>query len=542
MIYNMNSGLVIADRDLENMLTAFVHDASDLVGQPLRPTSENLVGYIETVWPERSGAVWLTGWISRTAGQEFAAVIADRRKYAGAIAMACYEREDLPSNAHAFIALLHTDWTPNQDTTDVFLFIGPELKQFIRSVSPLRLQDGRGFAAEFARVHALCHAGRVNALRAALLGGQAWLPDTAAISGATMKAAADEVLALPGFGCFIQGWILSPAKRVVRVSLKLADRVLHSVPGGLYFLPRPDLASTMPHVPALLDRAGFVAVLAGPLQPEDLIGPVLKAWFSDGTSVNFPVDPLVVRRLGHAVPYEDVLRLFPGLADENFFAGCAAAISREMVARLKEVQSLSRLERSERYVVAALPPDASDARLMVDQIARHLRGRHPTPAVALLADHGAARAMLPLLTEVVHAATGAPCAAFLMEDTGKPLFALARLLEMLGARRFLYVAAGAFPEPAAWTICLNTLAGKAKRLTVVTAADGGILAGMAWTTASFQEWIEQDGCAIGSTHGQALLALAGMLAGSAHTLSVGGRADQLLEIVDAAQCNKGRNP
>jgi hypothetical protein len=538
----MDAGLVSADRDLDSVLAALTHEASDLIGQPLRPTTENLLGYIETLWPERPGVVWLTGWINRSAGQEFAAVLADRRKYPGAIAMACFEREGLPPNTHGFIALLRTDWRPDPETTAVFLFIGPELKHFIRSVSPLRLQDGGDFAAEFTRVQAFCHAGRVNALRAALLGGRTWLPDTAALSGAAVKAAVDEILVLPGFGCFIQGWMLSPAKRLARVSIKLADRVLHSVSGSLYFLPRQDLASAMPHMPGLLDRAGFAAALVGPLQPEDLVAPVLKAWFADGTTVNFPVDPLAVRRLGHAVPYEEALRLFPGLPDENFFARCAVAIFRERAGRLAELQSLGHLEPADRYVVVALPPLASDARLMVDQIARWLRGHDPAQAVALLVDAGAARARLPLLTELVRTATGAPCAAFLVEDTGKPLFALARLLKMLRARRFLYLGAGAFPEPAAWTTCLDALAGDAEELTVVTAADGQMLAGMVWTTAAFQNCLTEDGCAIGAGHGSALLARAGRVAGQAHSISVGGMPDRLLERVDAAWSKRGRKP
>lgn len=530
------------DLDLHGVLSALGQDAAELLSHPLRPVSENLTGYVETLWAERPGVVWLTGWVRRDAGQEFAVVLADRRKYAGAVALACYERPDLPANAHAFVGLLQSDWQPSPETTDVFIFIGPELKQFIRSISPLRQQDGPGFAAEFGRVQALCHAGRVNALRGALLSGQSWLPDTSALSGATVKAAADEILALPGFGCFVEGWLVSPTKRLVRLSMKLADRVLHSVPGSLYFLARPDLDGAAPKMPGLLDRAGFVAVMTGTLQPEDLVTPVLKAWFSDGTSVNFSLDPMAVRRIGHATPYEAALRLFPALPGETFFEGCAHAIRNEVAGRLATVQSLSRVAASEHAVIAMLPAHASDARLMVDQLVTNLRGRSLAPAVALVAEQGAARAQLPSMAEWVRAATGLPCAIFTIEDTDRPFFALGGILDLLHATRFMVLGAGAFPGAAAWAKSLDILFGTDAELAVITDPQGSALAGAVWTTTAFKARLAATGAPIGSTHAEGLLRHGKVHAGIARVTSVGTRPDQLLERVDAAALAEGRQP
>ena len=536
----MNALPAPTDLDLHGVLTTLGQDATELMSQPLRPVSENLAGYVETLWAERPGVVWLTGWVRRDAGQEFAVVLADRRKYAGAVALACYERPDLPANAHAFVGLLQSDWQPSAETTDLFVFIGPELKQFIRSVSPLRQQDGPGFSAEFARVQALCHAGRVNALRGALLSGQSWLPDTAVLSGATVKAAADEILALPGFGCFVEGWLVSPTKRLVRLSMKLADRVLHSVPGSLYFLPRPDLGSAAPNMPGLLDRAGFVVAMAGPLQPEDLVAPVLKAWFSDGTSVNFSLDSMTVRRLGHATAYEAALRLYPALNSESFFEGCARAIRNEVAGRLAAVQPLSRIAAAERIIIAVLPAHASDAKLMVDQLATTLRGRAGTPAVALVAEQGAARAQLPLMADRVRGVTGLPCATFTIEDAGRPFFALPGILEMLGATRFMLLGAGAFPDAASWTRSLDILSGADEGLAVITA--GIALAGMVWTTAAFKAHMAETGAPVGATHAESILGCRKVHAGTARITSVGSRPDQLLEWVDIATMAEDRQP
>ncbi len=530
-----------ADLDLRSLLESLTQAATELVTQPLRPVSDNLAGYVESIWAERPGAVWLTGWVRRDVGQEFPVVLADRRKYAGAMALACYERADLPANAHAFVGLLQTDWQPSAETTDVFLFIGPELTQFVRSVSPLRLQDGAGFAAEFNRVQALCHAGRVGGLRGAMLSGRSWLPETAALSGATVQAAVDEILALPGFGCFIHGWLLSPTKRLVRLSVKLADRVLHSVPGSLYFLPRPDLAAAAPKMPGLLDRAGFVAVMTGMLQPEDLAAPVLKAWFSDGTSVNFLLEPQVVRRLGHAVPYEAALNFYPALMNESFFADFAGAVRDEMTGRLAASQSLGVAAQAERYIIAILPPHPSDARLMVDQLALNLRGRDPLPAVALVAEQGMARAQLPLMADWVRATTGAPCALFTVDDTSKPFLALPAILDRLGAKRFMVVGNGAFPDAAAWSGSLDTLMGAEETLAVLAATNGAALAGMVWTVDRFRAHLAKAGLPVGSTHGQAFLGMAARVAGKARMTALGGKLDQMLETVDAAAMAEGNS-
>ena len=538
----MTDSHVLTNRDLHGVLTALGQTAAELVSQPLRPLSENLAGYIETLWAERPGVVWLTGWVRRDAGQEFSVVLADRRKYAGAVALACYERPDLPANAHAFVGLLQSDWQPSPETTDVFVFIGPELKHFIRSVSPIRYQDGQGFASEFNRVQALCHAGRINALRGALLNGQSWLPDNAALSGATVKAAVDEILALPGFGCFIHGWLVSPTKRLVRLSIKLADRVLHSVPGSLYFLPRPDLANAAPNMSSLLDRAGFVAALTGPLQPEDLVAPVLKAWFSDGTSVNFSLDSNAIRRLGHATSYDTALRLFPALVNETFFDQCARAIRHEVSGHLATVQSLSRITPAERSIIAVLPAHASDARLMVDQLATNLRGRAGVAAVALVSEQGTSRARLPLMAEGMQAATGLPCATFTIEDPRRPFFALAGILDMLGATRFLFLGSGAFPDAATWTKGLDILSGTDEDLAVITSLQGTVMAGMVWTTAAFKAHMAEAVTPIGATHAAGLLRRHGLQAGTARITSVGSQPDQLLERVDAALMAESRQP
>ena len=72
----------------------------------------------------------------------------------------------------------------------------------------------------------------------------------------------------PGFGCFVEGWILSPVKRVAQLLLRMGSIVLPCDPASLYFRPRGDLDQVYPDRTTLTRRAGFVATFLGGVPTE----------------------------------------------------------------------------------------------------------------------------------------------------------------------------------------------------------------------------------------------------------------------------------
>lgn len=518
-------------RDLTACLRALLDTAQDLLAEPLRPVSENHAGYIEGVSVDTHGNVWVVGWLKRSLGHEFPVVIVDRRKYAGAMSVMCYEREDLPADAHAMIGVLQTDWRPNLESADIFLFLGEQVSAFLRAVRPLRFMDGKAVVDLIAGAQSSITEGRVRALQSLLLGAGSWLPDTARIAGFTVEASVDEILALPGFGCLVQGWVVSPAKPVSRISMRLGEKVLHPAVGSLSFRPRPDLVSVYPQAPYLLQRAGFIVALEGAISSEDLANPVLKVHFADGTSSNFSVDHKVMRRIGHAVPADEVLRLYPGLAQETFFGRFAAALTADVTAQLSQVHTVLPCEPSDRCLVAALPANYSDATLLANEIALRLSTSAAPPAVTLLADWSHERTKLPLLAEVIRARTGRSCGVFLVERADKPLWALPRILTLLGCSRFFFLAADAFPNHEAWAAAMAALGGEEPEPLALRMRDADRLAGFVWNSKAFGAW-SRRGLPLGARHGDTLARQAKWLTGTA--ISVGGPAgvEQVLDEVD----------
>ena len=512
-------------------LRQMADQARPVLEKPLRATADNLGGYIETVALDEGGRVWIMGWSRRTLPTEAPVIIVDRRRHAGAMVCFGFPREDVPQDGQAFIGVITSDWRPGSASQDVYCFLAPELSFYLRGLKPLQIVDVKVIGDHIATAQPKASGPRVQPLRVLHLNAGEWTPHSPR-AGFAMKASVDRVLVLPGFGAFVEGWLLSPSKPVTAFSLRLGARVLRGIPGSLVRRARPDVASIGGHTPLLLDRAGFTVALEGPLRSEDLVEPVLKAHFADNSSANVAIDPEVVRRIGHAVPLDDVLLCYPGLADEGFFPRFATALRQDLAASLAQVEVIAAPVSAPHCVVAAVPAHASDARLLVEELALALRRLAAPPAVLLLADGGTSRAELPVLARIVADAVGQPCGIALVEQADKPLWALPELLDLASSDRFLLLAQHAFPCGAGWDAALAALLGTAPGPQALRHAGPGGLAALAWTRAGLRAWLDTHAPALGQGHFDGVLALAAPLGGSALSALPGHGAARVLAAVD----------
>ncbi|TDH60005.1 hypothetical protein E2C06_24330 [Dankookia rubra] len=521
-----------ANAALLRTLSDLQDQAKELLGEPLRPQSDNFAGYIEAVTVDSAGHIWVAGWIRRSLGCQFSVVIADRQKYAGAMSVICYDRADLAPGDQAMFGIICTDWRPSSDTDEVFLFLGPELKPFLRAVRPLPKLGGELLTERFAEARLNHTQGQADALQALLLDAQNWLPKTAQIAGFTVEAAVEELLVLPGFGSLVQGWVVSPAKPVAQFSLRLGQRVLRGVPGSLSLRPRPDLATAYPRTPRLLERAGFTVVTRGVLYSEDITHPVLKVHFEDGTSVNVSIDANAVRRIGHAVPVDDVLRLYPGIAAEEFFEDFANALRADTIKRLRSVVMVKSPEQNQRYVIVAVPSHSSDAYLLADGVARHVSSEGEACSVMLMADQSCDRGQLPVLADAIEAQTGRRCGVCLVEQADKPLWALPAVLAATGAERFLFMAKDVFLDQLSWRAVLTGLKAEGDALLSLRYRDGGTPAAFVWTKKAFDAWSHTTKHPLGIRHCAGLTDKAISLPGYARTAVALLPSNRLFENVD----------
>jgi hypothetical protein len=450
-----------SDNDLARRLDLLHEEAEAWLHTPLRAHSEFQRGFLETVARDNSGLCWVSGWMQRDAPLEFAAVILDRHKFPAAVALTSYPRDDLPGEAHAVIGAIRTPWRPSGPDADAFLFFGEEMRFYQRAVKPLRLLDPRDAIEQFERVRAHCTGTLTPALQRLVASPDNWLPDSARAAGFPAHAAVDRLMMLPGFGCLAEGWAMSPVKRLQRLALKCGPRILHADPLATYFRPRHDLREAFPNCGgSVTDRAGFVAVFRGRIEPADFVDPLLKVVFSDGTSSNHAVTPAAMRQIGHSAMPEDVLSLFPSLLHETFFGDFARALRRDAAQRLGTCDAWTVRRVADRVVVVALPRDRSDVYLMFEEM-RHLLARLPDPpGFVFLAERGTMRPDVLTMFQGVAEAAGdeAGCSLFFIDDADHALHLAGRALRAVGARRFLFVGSRVALSPEGWRRGIELLA------------------------------------------------------------------------------------
>lgn len=446
-----------AARDLPAALEAMSARAADLLRLPLTPSSEKVAGYIECVSWEREGLAWVFGWMRGHLPLHAPAVVADGAKYPSALAVATHARDDLPKGAHGVVGLLKTNWRPGGRGGTPLLFVGDAAEACLPLVEKPRFYT----AAECAE--------RMEALRPGLGGPFAkpllrtfgaagnWAPDNGRLSGAAVEACADKVLVLPGFGCLVEGWALSPLREVQGFALRVGDSVLEAEPRSIGRKPRPDLAAAKRDGERMAETAGFVAAFTGATDGEDHGEIVLKVLCEGGVSSNHKVDPEAIRVLGASAPFEEVLRVFPSVRAEPFFPALARRMSEETRRAVSRPVAFE-VRAAEDALAVAVPDDRSDMALLFSELlsAAQRRGGRLPPVVAL-ARAGQHRAAALALFDDLRRDASPSSSLFFVPDPAYAPYVLDAALERVGASRFAFVAPGVFPTEAGWDLLLDRL-------------------------------------------------------------------------------------
>ena len=492
--------------DLEVLLDELRAGADAIAEAQLRPLPENLQGYVETLATDVSGQVWFMGWMKRGHVQEFSAVVVERRKFAAAVAVMSYERDDLPADFCGVIGLISSVWRPHSATSDLHLFFGIGGRFHLRAHAPLRVITSGEMAAEYEAVRDRCFGGgRTAALQHMLTTVENWLPTRVAAQWFATECAIDRILLVPGLGCLVEGWVMSPMKRVESLRLRVGASVMSADPESLYWKPRADLLATFPGSERMVERAGFVGLFSGDAEPEDFTDPVLKVIFEGGSSANWPVAATVFRRLGHSARVEDALAFFPALQEEVFFPRFAAAAIRAECAVMNAPVVLS-ATLSRRVMVFVLPDDRCDLFLLFEELTQQVRTGGAIEAVAFIAASRSNRSDALWLFREFQAGPGAAhaiaCSLLVIDDGAQAFALLPDVLRELGANRFLFADAGVFLKEAGWararqaltpgSIDLVFFGVEAAEYDEPDSAEAGVSARcFAWSTGHFVRWAMQ---------------------------------------------------
>ncbi len=440
--------------DFEFLLDELRAGAEPLAEGALRPLPENLQGYIETVAVDTSGQVWFMGWMQRGHVQEFSAVVVERRKFPAAVAVMSYQRDDLPAENCGIVGLIASAWRPSSATADLHVFFGMGGRFHLRAHAPLRILTSSELVAEYEGVQDRCFGdGRAIALQRMLTALENWLPTRTPAQWFATECSIDRILLVPGLGCLVEGWVMSPMKRIEGLRLRVGASVMSADPESLYWKARPDLLAGFPGSERMVERAGFVGLFAGDAEPEDFADPVLKVIFQGGSSANWSVAAAAFRRLGHSARVEDALLFFPALQEEVFFPRFAEAAIRAERGAMNAPVVLS-AARSRRVMVFVLPEDRCDLFLLFEDIAHQCRTVGGIESVCFVAASKSNRSdALWLFREFQanQAATHNIDASLLVIDDVSQAFALLPdILREIGANRFVFVSAGVFLREAGW--------------------------------------------------------------------------------------------
>jgi hypothetical protein len=332
-------------------------------------------------------------------------------------------------------------------------------------------------------------------------GAQGWLPSHNPGQGFATETAIDRVLLVPGLGCLVEGWVMSPVKRVEGLRLRVGASVLSTGPESLHWKPRPDLRALFPGSDRMIERAGFVGLFTGDAEPEDFADPMLKVIFQGGQSANWSIPPNVCRHLGHSASVEDALRFFPSLQEEVFFARFAEAAVRAERGSMQAPVKVS-VARGKRAMVFVLPEDRCDLFLLFEDLAQQCRAGGGIDALTFIAAGNGHRADAMWLVREFQTLHAAPrniaCSLLVIEDGAQAFALLPDILSEIGAQRFFFAGPGVFLNGAGWARARQALApGEAELVFfgIDTASfqpadtpDGISARCFAWSTGPFTRW------------------------------------------------------
>ncbi len=422
----------------------------------LRPISEGEAGQIDALHPGSDGQVWFVGWMKRGTEPDFPAIIVDREKLPAGGAVFHYERPDLNSTCVGVVGLLDTGWTPPPVLRDGFVYLGKGGELHLRYGPQTRLLRADAFLAAFTQAQAVAAGGHADALASVLNSGSNWIAGNAAATGLAAEGSLDHLLMVPGFGCFAEGWAVSPSKRIETFHMRIGDCVLVADEASAMFRPRPDLAPVFGL--GATARASFTVAFQGAL-PDSAGGtPLLRIVHDDATSAVQRVEPKLLRRLDVVADGEELLKLFPSIRHEPFWEAFLRAQRRNLARGVREPAVLHSAI-ADRVVVLRLPGEGGNLNLAFDRLARHLGDLDPAIGICVVADQGRGRSEALLRFEELRAEAGArPMSLAAVAHAHDILPELPFLVARLGAERFVHVGRGLVLNARGWVEAERSLA------------------------------------------------------------------------------------
>lgn len=469
---------------------------------PLAPIARNEIGRIESLCVTPSGRTWFVGWMKRSVDRELPAVIVDRQKFPSGLATVAYERSDLSTDSVGVIGLIDSMWVPAPRSSEFFVYVGADGQQHLRAGGDMRVLQWQVLRELLVGARTTLAPGADDTLLGSAALDDVWEHGNAQVAGIEAHASVDRAIVVPGFGCLAEGWIISPARRVHSMELKIGESVLVSDARATYFRPRPDLQH-LAGGGSVTARSGFVAAFLGEL-PSDAAGSVtLRAVYDDGLATAHAIDAKPLRIVDWIADSEDVMRMFPSLGDEPFIDDLYTAAQRCLRARSTEPIAVQ-YTPGERVLVFQCSERRDQRFLLFDELKNTATSLISGDiGIAMVVGRDTALAEIKRqAAELSRAKPKLKISLFVSGDIHAALDVLPFVLRRLGARQFVFLGNGLIPTSDGWTTIASWLRERQTIMTFLEVLDdrgradgvhGSITASAwGWNAAAFLAWVSRS--------------------------------------------------
>jgi hypothetical protein len=482
-------------RDLVAELSALKERASAFVKQPHAFVGTEPSGFVEGAFHLGGSLYVLVGWASGRVPLRGSGVVQIERRIPVGVWGGRYRRPDLPPDARAFVAALQCDVPLPSDLSEFLLFLHGEDKMVVTGTAEACLQAASTLPGFLDSLEGNMDTDAHKALMDLLENSLAWSlkPNDPAVSG--VHAHVDRLFLIPGFGAGVQGWCVSPWRRVVDLALRVGKSTFVTMPGGFETYRRDDLRAVNPR-PEVLSTAGISAILTGLFEASDMKDAALRLTLEDGANLIVPIEHGNIRMCRTPADIGAFANLYPGLENESYAEGLARGFvnwRRQSVLPLRTVS----LASARRMIIVAISVDPDRAHLQLKMIARGMNHVPGDVGLALVIGETSNRGILRSHLPGFNTANQRPLAVFLVDHPAHVIHSLPRLLEITGCERFVYLGPGFLPQEAALGRLMENVDEESRKPvfadSIPAEADDGdgtvSIQAFGWSSKLFSDWI-----------------------------------------------------
>ncbi|MDP2579412.1 hypothetical protein Q8W37_05680 [Shimia thalassica] len=302
-----------------------------------------------------------------------------------------YDNKSSTPDMINFVGLVETRWQPSPNAPC------PEMLVFTDD-GPLRIKAG----SQITELPPQQSCQLVRSLPAA----NALEPDRhAAISGYVetqnnwemvpdegFKLGLDQMLFMPGFGLFIEGWLLPTSKSVTDIQVRFDNRILSVDSMSFFRKERHDLAGIDGVTQSDLEMAGFVGACRMENGFKAVNLALIKFTFEDDTSFVAEIPRDRIKPISNLRGIGAIQQLYSNLHVEKFRPEMKVAIAR-IAGDTSRVEVLSAKPTTNSLVIE-LPQDRSDCALVLGRLDRMRRKSKEDIGISLIIDDAAPRDVL----------------------------------------------------------------------------------------------------------------------------------------------------